>query len=179
MIFVSPAGEYFSIFKCEIKTNAMQPKIGIKKEHLASVALSLSKILADEVVLVTKTRKAHWNVEGADFYNKHKFFEDIYNDLDEVVDEVAERIRSIGHFPPASLKEFLELTHLTEASRGKNDSQSFIKELLSDHESIVIHIRENIDGYVTAFHDAGSSDFVTALAEKHEKWAWMLRSHLS
>lgn len=161
------------------KTHSMQPNIGIKSEHLAGVAASLSKILADEVVLVTKTRKAHWNVEGPDFYNKHKFFEDIYNELDEVVDEVAERIRAVGHFPPASLKEFLQLTHLTEASRGKNDSQSFIKELLSDHESIIIHIRENIDGYVTAFHDAGSSDFVTGLAEKHEKIAWMLRSHLA
>lgn len=156
----------------------MQPKIGIKSEHLAGVAKSLGKILADEMILVTKTRKAHWNVEGADFYSKHKFFEDLYNTLDEVIDEVAERIRSIGHFPPATLKEFLQLTHLTEASRGKNDSQGFIKELLSDHESIIIHIRENIDDYVTAFHDAGSSDFVTGLAEKHEKMAWMLRSHL-
>ncbi|MEJ1240849.1 DNA starvation/stationary phase protection protein [Chryseolinea sp. T2] len=157
----------------------MQPNIGIKSEHLAAVATSLGKILADEFVLVTKTRKAHWNVEGPDFYSKHKFFESHYEALDEIIDEVAERIRSIGHFPPASLKEFLALTHLTEASRGKNDSQTFVKELLSDHESIIIHIRENIDGYVTAFHDAGSSDFVTSLAEKHEKMAWMLRSHLS
>ncbi|MGC3943606.1 MAG: DNA starvation/stationary phase protection protein [Chryseolinea sp.] len=157
----------------------MQPNIGIKSEHLAAVATSLGKILADEFVLVTKTRKAHWNVEGPDFYSKHKFFESHYEELDEIIDDVAERIRSIGHFPPASLKEFLALTHLTEASRSKNDSQSFVKELLSDHESIIIHIRENIDGYVTAFHDAGSSDFVTALAEKHEKMAWMLRSHLA
>lgn len=157
----------------------MQPKIGIKSEHLAGVAASLSKILADEFVLVTKTRKAHWNVEGPDFYNKHKFFEDMYHALDDIIDEVAERVRSVGHYPPASLKEFLQLTHLTEASRGKNDSETFIRELLSDHESIIIHIRENIDGYVTAFHDAGSSDFVTGLAEKHEKMAWMLRSHLA
>ena len=132
----------------------MQPNIGIKSEHLAAVATSLGKILSDEVVLVTKTRKAHWNVEGPDFYSKHKFFESLYEELDEIIDEVAERIRSIGHFPPSSLKEFLALTHLTEASRGKNDSLSYVKELLVDHESIIIHIRENIDGYVTAFHDA-------------------------
>ena len=54
----------------------MESKIGIKEENLAEVAHSLGKILADEYVLYTKTRKAHWNVEGPDFYNKHKFFEE-------------------------------------------------------------------------------------------------------
>ena len=54
----------------------MEAKIGISADHLAAVAHSLSKILADEFVLYTKTRKAHWNVEGPDFYNKHKFFEE-------------------------------------------------------------------------------------------------------
>ncbi len=157
----------------------MQPKIGIKPANLAKVSVSLSKILADEVVLQFKTRKAHWNVEGPDFHAMHLFFESQYDELDEVVDDLAERIRSIGHYPPASLKEFLELTHLTEASRAKNDSAGFIKELLTDHESIIIHIRENIDDYVTALHDAGTSDMVTSLVEKHEKMAWMLRSHLA
>jgi starvation-inducible DNA-binding protein len=92
---------------------------------------------------------------------------------------MAERIRSVGHYTPATLKEYLQLTHLTEEIRGRNDSQGFIKELLRDHESIIIHIRENVDGYVTAFRDAGSSDFLTSLLEMHEKMAWMLRAHLS
>ena len=96
----------------------MESKIGIKEENLAEVAHSLGKILADEFVLYTKTRKAHWNVEGPDFYNKHIFFENQYGELEKVIDDVAERIRTLGHFPPATLKEFLELTHLPKNHVG-------------------------------------------------------------
>ena len=156
----------------------MEAKIGIKQDNLSAVAHSLGTILADEFVLYTKTRKAHWNVEGGDFYNKHIFFEKQYGELEQIIDDVAERIRTLGHFPPASLKEFLELTHLSETSREKNDSAGFIKELLGDHESILIHLRENIDDYANALMDAGSSDYITGLMETHEKMAWMLRSHL-
>ena len=156
----------------------MEPKIGIKEDNLAAVAHSLSTILADEFVLYTKTKKAHWNVEGADFYNKHLFFEQQYGQLDDIVDTVAERIRTLGHYAPATLREYLELTHLSEQSRDKNDSLSFIKELLADHETIMIHLRENITKYAAALHDLGTSDYITGLMETHEKMAWMLRSHL-
>jgi len=157
----------------------MEAKIGISADHLAAVAHSLSKILADEFVLYTKTRKAHWNVEGPDFYNKHKFFEEQYNQMADIIDEVAERIRKLGHYAPATLKQYLELTHLTEDDRGKNDATTYIKALLADHESILIHLRENINNYATALKDAGTSDYITGLMETHETMAWMLRAHLS
>jgi DNA-binding ferritin-like protein (oxidative damage protectant) len=156
----------------------MQPNIGIKPDNLSAVARILSTFLADEFVLYTKTRNAHWNIEGPDFHDKHKFFEAQYEQLDEIMDEVAERIRSLGHYAPGTLKQFLELTQLTEQSRSKNDSQGFIRELLSDHENIIIFLRENIDKIASEYKDAGTSDFITGLMEIHEKMAWMLRSHL-
>ena len=156
----------------------MNAKIGISQENLAEVAHELSKILADEYVLYTKTRNAHWNVEGADFLEKHKFFEGQFEQIDEFIDSVAERIRTIGHYPPATLTSFLALTHLTEVSREKNDSHGFIRELLADHETIIEKIRENINHFTDDFHDAGSTDFITGLMENHEKMAWFLRSHL-
>jgi starvation-inducible DNA-binding protein len=156
----------------------MEPKIGITKEHLSKVALTLSGFLADEIVLYIKTRNAHWNVEGTDFHEKHKFFESQYEELDEVMDDVAERIRSLGHYAPATLKTYLELTHLTEQSRQKNDGAGFVKELLGDHESIIIRLRENIKYFADELNDAGTSDFITGLMEKHEKMAWMLRAQL-
>jgi starvation-inducible DNA-binding protein len=94
------------------------------------------------------------------------------------MDSVAERIRSIGHYAPATLKSFLSLTHLTEYSEAKNDSLGFIKELLADHESIIEFLRGNINPFASEFHDLGTSDFITGLMEDHEKMAWMLRSHL-
>jgi starvation-inducible DNA-binding protein len=156
----------------------MKTTIGITDEDRAAVAVKLSKLLADEFVLYTKTRNAHWNVEGPDFHSMHLFFESQYNALDDTMDSVAERIRTIGHYAPATLKSFLELTHLTEAIRSKNDSMGFIKELVEDHQTIIEFIRGNINPIGEKYNDMGTSDFITGLMEEHEKMAWMLRSHL-
>jgi starvation-inducible DNA-binding protein len=157
----------------------MKASVGITESHAHAAAQILSSLLADEVVLYTKTKNAHWNVEGPDFHAKHLFFESQYELIDEKVDEIAERIRSIGHYAPATLKQFLSLTHLTEVSREKNDSQGFIHELLKDHEAIIIFLRENIDKLASELKDYGTSDFLTGLMEDHEKMAWMLRAHLN
>jgi starvation-inducible DNA-binding protein len=156
----------------------MKTNIGITQQNLQAVAAEMSKLLADEFVLYTKTRNAHWNVEGPNFHTMHIFFESQYEALDETMDSVAERIRQLGHYAPATLQSFLSLTHLTEKLGEKNDSQGFIKELLVDHENIIIFIRENINKFATEYGDAGTSDFITGLMEEHEKMAWMLRAHL-
>lgn len=70
------------------------------------------------------------------------------------------------------------MTHLTEKSRETNDSIGYIKELVSDHESIIIYFRENINNLADKLQDVGTSDFITGLLENHEKMAWMLRAHL-
>jgi starvation-inducible DNA-binding protein len=156
----------------------MKPNIGINEQHLAEISQILSHVLADEFVLYTKTRNAHWNVEGPDFHSMHLWFELQYNELAEIVDKIAERIRMLGHYAPATLKQFLELTHLTEQSRAKNDSKGFIKELLNDHETIIIYIRTQMNRLAEQLKDSGTSDYLTDLTEYHEKIAWMLRSHL-
>ena len=156
----------------------MKPNIGITNENLSEVAHTLSTILADEFVLYTKTRNAHWNVEGPDFHSKHLFFEGQYQQLDDIVDDVAERIRSLGHYAPGSLKSFLDITHLSEVLHDANTGPGFIAELLNDHESIIINLREKINVFANDLKDLGTSDFITGLLETHEKMAWMLRSHL-
>lgn len=155
----------------------MKINIGINEADRQAVSDQLAKLLADEFVLYTKTRNAHWNIEGPDFHSMHVFFEQQYNELDEIMDSVAERIRKIGHYAPATLTQLLQLTHLTEKLDHKNDSPGFLKELLEDHESIIEFIRGNINPFANQFNDAGTSDFITGLMETHEGMAWMLRSH--
>lgn len=156
----------------------MKTNIGISEKNLQAVSTDLTKVLADEFVLYTKTRNAHWNVEGPDFHSMHVFFEQQYDQLDETMDSVAERIRQLGHYAPATLQSFLQLTHLTEKLGEKNDALGFIKELLIDHENIIIFLRELINKFASEYGDAGTSDFITGLMEEHEKMAWMLRAHL-
>lgn len=156
----------------------MKTEIGIKPANTSEIAKSLNNLLADEHVLYIKTRKAHWNVEGPDFLTIHRFFEEQYKQLEQIIDDIAERIRTIGHYAEATLAGFLAETRLSEESRAKNDSAGFMKALLGDHETIIIHLRENIERYDEELKDKGTSDFITGLMETHEKMAWMLRAHL-
>jgi starvation-inducible DNA-binding protein len=156
----------------------MKANIGISEQNKQKVTDELSKILSDEYVLSAKTKNAHWNVESKDFYEKHKLFETQYEKLDEIIDSVAERIRVLGHYAPGTLSSFLGLTRLSEMNREKNDSQGFIHELLEDHETIIMNLRENILKFSDKFNDAGSADFITGVMENHEKMAWFLRAHI-
>jgi starvation-inducible DNA-binding protein len=97
----------------------------------------------------------------------------------QLIDQIAERIRSLGHYAPATLSDYLEFTNVNEISRGGTDSISFIKLLLEDHESIIVHLRERINHLANQLKDIGTSDFITGVMERHEKMAWMLRAHLN
>ncbi|MGF7042587.1 Dps family protein [Mucilaginibacter lappiensis] len=156
----------------------MDTQIGIITNNRTQVAHALSVFLADEFVLFTKTKNAHWNVEGANFHGLHLFFEEQFKVLDEVADSIAERIRSLGHYAPATLKDFLDLTHFSEQLHETNDGPGFIKELLNDHESLIMQFRQKVNYFANDLKDAGSSDYITGLIEAHEKMAWMLRAHL-
>lgn len=156
----------------------MKTNIGLKDEVRQQITDKLAKLLADEFVLYTKTRKAHYNVEGIDFHSMHLFFQSQYEAIIEDVDAIAERIRHLGHYAPSSLKEYLALTQLSESRDNQgNDSASWIKDLCKDHEAIIIYLRENID-IIDDMHDQGTADFLTGLLEKHEEAAWMLRAHI-
>lgn len=156
----------------------MEPNIGIGEQSRLAVSQQLNKLLANEFLLYAKTRNAHWNIEGSDFHSMHMFFESQYKQLDEMIDSIAERVRKLGHYITGTLKQYLQLTHLTEYAEYNNDSISFIKELLENHESIIVFLRGNINTFASEFNDAGTSDFITGLMEDHETMAWMLRAHL-
>ena len=152
--------------------------IGISAENKQAIADQLTKILADEFVLYSKTLNFHWNIEGPDFHSVHVYLETLYEEQQDVVDTVAEKIRMIGHYVPATLEKYSQLTHLTEKTIGKNDSQSIFAELLEDHESIIMFLREELKPIADKWQADGIIDYLTGLMEQHEKTAWMLRSHL-
>jgi len=152
-------------------------EIGLGAETRQRVVAHLKRVLADEVVLYVKTRNFHWNVEGADFYELHKFFEAQYEQLDEVMDEVAERIRALGAYAPGSLAEFVRHAKLPEVPGGGSTEERMEALLLRDHQALIRVLRELVDE-VGRLGDAGTQDFLTGLLEQHEKMAWMLRSQL-
>ena len=156
----------------------MKPNIGIADEARRGVVDVLSALLADEYVLYTKTRNYHWNVVGPQFNDLHKFFEAQYEELDGIVDEVAERSRSIGGRAIGSLAEFVRSARLEEKTGDVPDARTMIASLLADHEAVIRTLRGDLQACIDRFGDAGTSDFLTGLMERHEKMAWMLRSFL-
>ena len=156
----------------------MKPNIEISSENLKEVATLLNTLLADEYLLYTKTRNAHWNIQGKNFIELHKFFESQYDNLDIIIDDTAERVRALGHFALGSLKNFLQVARLSEQNDDFTDQDHIIQTLLEDHESIIRSLRRDITIVGEEFKDPGNADFMTGLMEQHEKMAWMLRSHL-
>lgn len=156
----------------------MSANIGIDQKHLDEISQILSHILADEFVLYTKTRSAHWNIEGPDFYSMHVLFESQYTDIAEVIDKVAERIRMLGHYAPGTLKQMLALTELKEQTEKVRNREGFVKDLMVGHEAIIIRIRKHIINMAERVGDAGTVDLLTGLIAYHEKVTWILRSYL-
>jgi starvation-inducible DNA-binding protein len=155
----------------------MEPNIGISPQNRKGVIEILKKLLSDEYVLYTKTRNYHWNVTGPQFNDLHKFFEGQYEELDVIIDDVAERIRELGSMSIATLVEFTKNTRLKEEPNTYPDAKTMLSNLLNDQDSIIRTLRTDLEK-CTKYQDAGTADFLTGLMEQHEKMAWMLRAFL-
>ncbi len=94
-----------------------------------------------------------------------------------MVDELAEKIRSIGGRSIGTLIEFRDETRLSEVPKEDPHADKMLENLLLDHESIIRQLRKDLQS-CEQFGDAGTTDFLTAVMEKHEKMAWMLRSFI-
>jgi starvation-inducible DNA-binding protein len=156
----------------------MAVNIGLSQKQRQGVVEILSALLADEYLLYTKTRNYHWNVVGPQFNDLHKFFEAQYEALDEVIDDVAERARALGGRAVATLAEFTKLARLKEHPGRLLAAREMLRDLLADHEALIQTLRRDLDAAMARHGDAGTSDFLTGLMERHEKMAWMLRSFL-
>lgn len=155
----------------------MKIQIGLSETARSTVMEILNTLLADEYVLYTKTRNFHWNVTGPSFHALHKFFEEQYGELEDFVDQVAERVRQLGGRAAGTLAEFLKTTRLKESPKARPEAAAMLQALLSDHEAVIRALREDV-GTVEKTGDEGTTDFLTGLLESHEKMAWMLRAHL-
>ena len=157
----------------------VQPNIGISTQNLKKITASLGEVLADAVMLYTKTRKFHWNVSGESFMEFHKLFEKQYKQLEESIDEIAERINKLGSPTPGTTAEFVKLSQIKEAPGKIFSSIDMVKELLNDHENVIKSIRKKIDECDDDLKDKGTADFLTSLMENEETIAWTLRRYLS
>ncbi len=109
----------------------------------------------------------------------HKLFEGQYKKLEEAIDEIAERINKLGMPVIGTFKEFLEHTSLKETPGKYPDKNDMLKELLTDHETVIKALRKAVDDCADKYKDAGTADFLTGIMEEHETIAWTLRRYFN
>jgi starvation-inducible DNA-binding protein len=151
-------------------------EIGIDANARKSLADGLSHMLADTYTLYVKTHNFHWNVTGPMFQTLHSMFESQYRALAEGADEIAERIRALGHAAPGSFFQFSELTTIDEET-GVPAAEEMIRQLVLGHEAVVRTARA-VFASADAANDQVTIDLLTEHMQVHEKTAWMLRSLL-
>lgn len=155
----------------------MRANIGLSEEHIADTCNLLNTLLADEFSLYARTRNCHWNVTGPAFSVLHKFFEEQYEQLADMLDSVAERVRMLGGTSAGNLNTIVAATRLGEA-KEEPGAMKMVLSLLNDHETIIRAVRDDINTVNDTYGDVGTADFMTGIMGAHEKMAWMLRAHL-
>jgi starvation-inducible DNA-binding protein len=150
--------------------------IGIPADRRAQIAQGLGRVLADSTVLYAKTHGFHWNVTGPMFNTLHLMFMVQYTELWNALDEIAERIRALGHMAPFGGSTYRDLSTIPETN-GVPPAMAMVRELVEGHEAVARTIRtvfELADGA----NDQPTADLLTQRLQIHEKTAWMLRSLL-
>lgn len=158
------------------KVNGMEINIGINEENRKAITDGLSKVLADSYLLYLRTHNYHWNVTGELFHSLHEQFEEQYTELADAIDEIAERIRALGHKAPGTFKEFHELTSLKEDTE-EPEAMEMVRRLAVGNEQVIRTVREALEPAREA-DDEATMDLLTQRLNVHSKTAWMLRSHL-
>jgi len=164
--------------KSDVSSAASAPAIdiGIDARDREKVAHALSRLLADTYGLYLKTHNFHWNVEGPMFNTLHQMFMVQYTELWTALDEIAERIRSLGYPAPGSYKAFARLSSIEDAE-GVPEAMAMVRELVKGHEAVARTARAAFAPAEKA-GDESSADLLTQRLQVHEKTAWMLRSLL-
>ncbi len=148
--------------------------IGIPHTERKAIADGLSRLLADSYTLYLQTHNFHWNVTGPQFRELHLMFEEQYNELALAVDEVAERIRTLGEVAPGTYKAYASLSSIREVD-GVPPAGEMVEFLTRGHEQVVRTCREVLK-VAQGADDESTASLVSDRMRIHEKTAWMLRS---
>jgi len=148
--------------------------IGISDVARKKIAEQLGALLADSYTLYLQTHNFHWNVTGPMFPQLHQMFEVHYTELAVAVDDIAERIRSLGEPAPGTYKAFATLSRINEVDSIPT-ADEMVKLLTSGHEQVFKTCREALVIAQDA-DDESSAALISDRMRVHEKTAWMLRS---
>jgi len=146
--------------------------LNLNKEKAQAVANELNTLLADYHLYYQKLRNFHWNIVGSYFFELHEKFEEMYNDAQVRIDEIAERVLTLRYTPTSNFSDYLEMAHVKESPSDLEDKE-MMKTLLEDHGKLLKQMAKVMDAADKA-EDEGTLDLIGGYIADHEKTSWML-----
>ena len=155
----------------------MDVRIGLDDAARHAIAQGLGRVLGDTFTLYLETHRFHWNVKGPRFTTLHQLFMEQYTELWNALDEIAERILTLGFPAPGTPSELSELSSI-EPAASLPTADGMLAQLLAGHEALVRTVRT----VLPLAQEAGDESTAALLSDRlviHEKTAWMLRAMLA
>lgn len=151
--------------------------IGLDKKKCKHLSEKLNTLLANYQLFYINTRGFHWNIKGDNFFELHLKFEEIYNNLQIKIDEIAERILTLGHTPLHSYSDYLKASSVKERT-NYTDGKASLAEVLKALEIIIALEREILSLSADA-NDEGTNALMSDYIREQEKLTWMYSSYLA
>ena len=148
--------------------------LGIDTDRLQEVAIQLNKLLASYNIYYQNLRSFHWYVHGRSFFDLHKLFESYYDEAQKEIDDIAERILTIGHRPDGSLYKYLDKTKIQESKDILSDAE-MARHIVYNQSELIKTMREIIKT-ASSVEDEDTVDVITGMLSKMEKKAWLLNT---
>jgi starvation-inducible DNA-binding protein len=154
-----------------------QTRIGLDPERSKQLSEKLNQLLANYQVFYINARGFHWNIKGEKFFELHAKFEELYNDLLVKVDEIAERILTLGHTPLHTFSDYTAISNIQEAknvSGGKEAMQNILQSFTT-----LIQVQREIADTASETGDEGTGALMSDYIREQEKLVWMYSAYLA
>jgi starvation-inducible DNA-binding protein len=159
-----------------VTSSYMKNQIGLSTKKTKTLAEKLNKLLANYQVLYINTRGFHWNIAGDKFFELHIKFEELYNDFFLKIDEIAERILTLGYVPLHSFTAYIEIATVKETS-NISDGRRAVLEIVSGLQVLIESERELLSLSGDA-DDEGTNSLMSDYIRQQEKLVWMYSAFL-
>lgn len=150
--------------------------IGLKETDCKTIADKLNVLLANYSVFYQNTRGSHWNIKGEQFFTLHPKFEELYNSLVLKIDEIAERILTLGATPAHNYSDYLQISTIKESKEVSDGNKSV--ELILNSFNVVIELQRELLEITEKAGDEGTNSQMSDYITEQEKEVWMYSSYL-
>lgn len=150
-------------------------EIGLKEVEVKSIVDQLNELLANYHIHYQKLRGCHWNVKGKSFFTLHVKFEELYTNAVESIDELAERILTLGKSPLSTYKDYINISKIQEIKTEGVEDIALVEAILNDFSTLIEMEREIMES-TSESGDDGTNDMINRFMQYKEKNTWMLRA---